>query len=214
MRYFCVGRKSCFQWFQMWKQLSDGLSPAPAPCGRAYFLGELRGLAVRVSAPFCCLGAHCCPVLGSAQRGPWRRAARAELSAGASPVGSQAVALGVGPGLALSALRLEAVCWGGEQSPHGLWVQMADLSASCLSTTDGGALGCSLSRLGPFCLCALRRLPASVPESCCSTGPVSWAPGRHREQGPLRPSSCWRQGCRDAPRGLPLSHPGPRGTRL
>lgn len=48
-------------------------------------------------------------------------------SAGASPVGSQAGSLR-GARLALSALRLEAGSWGGEQSPRGLRVQMADLS--------------------------------------------------------------------------------------
>lgn len=35
---------------------------------------------MRVSAPFCSLGAHCCPVPGSAQRGPGFGLPGAELS--------------------------------------------------------------------------------------------------------------------------------------
>lgn len=159
---FCVGLKSCFQWFQMWKQLSDVPQSCPRrSCGRAYFRSS-EALAVRVSAPFCCLGAHCCPVLGSAQLGPGAGCPglRARLSITCWKPG-RVSAWGQAGLCQRSGWRLSLGVEGKVLMDSGFrWL---DLSRSCLSTTDGGAAWLQPQPPGSFCqVRAPRRLPASV----------------------------------------------------
>ena len=105
-------------------------------------------------------------------------------STGASPVGSQAGSL-CGARSALSALRLEAVSWDGEQCPRGLGVQVADLSR--LLSLRHRWRCCLAAASAAWVLsawCAPGCLPASVPEHCCPTGPCKLA----RRQRGLLPS--------------------------
>ena len=73
---------------------------------------------------------------------------------------------------------------------------------SCLSTTDGGAAWLQPQLPGsflpgvPHTVCLLLSLRAAAPR-----GPVSWAPRQTQGARTTSSSSCWRQGCRDAPRG-------------
>lgn len=84
---------------------------------------------------------------------------------------------------------------------------------SCPSATDGGAAWLqpqppvSFLPGAPHAVSLLLSVSTAAPR-----GPVRWAPRQTQGVRTASSSSCWRQGCGDAP-GDPLSHPGPRGTR-